>query len=825
MWAITHNSLFLNWVLVLILLSCIQLGWETYSSSDLEDQILMGIDYLLTTCFTVEMICKIISNTLYNAPDAYLRNAANLLDGFIVCVSIISLSLSSLDLDFLRSLRALRCIRPLRIMSRSESMMIVIKALILSIPGIANVSAFFLCIFVVFGILGSTLFRGQSSPYCSDPSITIEDLCTGDFTNSATRVVSREWVTTTASFDNIMAAMITLLEISTLEGWSGYMHFYIHRPDGNGAEALFFLLWIMISAFFMLNLFIGIVFQEFQRAAEGPGGFSMLTPAQQDWVMTAKNLFTLKPTPPKVEPINPVRAAAWRFVHHPKFETGIAVLIMTNVVVLMMHHHNIEAGWSITLQFFTWFFNVCFALEAVLKIIAFGWKMYVADGWNKFDIFLVCASGVDVLMDLGLIPEEGGAVVSVIRVFRIFRVMRMFRLVKHFSSLRKMASVLLVSLPSIINVGSLLLLFYFMFGVLGCSFFKDVSIDGEGVTRHSNFRDLGFAMLTLFRISTGEDWHTIMHDCMVVTKVAPLYFVTFILLIMFVLINVFVACVVDNMKATQGAEALNYDNFASIWTTYDAEITWYIAADDLPDLLLNLGPPLGLGGAQPGENVEVMKFISDLNIPSHEGRHHFSEVLYCLARRLGGVSLPESSLATQIEGEMKKIFPVYQRNPASIITAVQRIAVYKFVQRLRMKMILRRYTAYEETQEPFVNTLKGVTQEEALAGAIILKHVRHMVQSCDPIRSEDLSEERAILLDPLSAPGRYAGRMAKRKKDRQIEMKRAKRSGQVLPGKSSRRNSEICGTPPTQTPALGPATTPPTQTPVLDSQDATGAVE
>jgi len=401
----------------------------------------------------------------------------------------------------------------------------------------------------------------------------------------------------------------------------------------------------------------------------------------------------------------------------------------------------------------------------------------------------------------------------------------MFRLVKHFSSLRKMASVLLVSLPSIINVGSLLLLFYFMFGVLGCSFFKDVSIDGEGVTRHSNFRDLGFAMLTLFRISTGEDWHTIMHDCMVVTKVAPLYFVTFILLIMFVLINVFVACVVDNMKATQGAEALNYDNFASIWTTYDAEITWYIAADDLPDLLLNLGPPLGLGGAQPGENVEVMKFISDLNIPSHEGRHHFSEVLYCLARRLGGVSLPESSLATQIEGEMKKIFPVYQRNPASIITAVQRIAVYKFVQRLRMKMILRRYTAYEETQEPFVNTLKGVTQEEALAGAIILKHVRHMVQSCDPIRSEDLSEERAILLDPLSAPGRYAGRMAKRKKDRQIEMKRAKRSGQVLPGKSSRRNSEICGTPPTQTPALGPATTPPTQTPVLDSQDATGAVE
>merc|ERR1719267_332343 len=123
-------------------------------------------------------------------------------------------------------------------------------------------------------------------------------------------------------------------------------------------------------------------------------------------------------------------------------------------------------------------------------------------------------------MDLGLIPEEGGAVVSVIRVFRIFRVMRMFRLAKHFAGLRKMASVLLVSLPSIINVGSLLVLFYFMFGILGCSFFKDVPQDGDGITRHSNFGNLGFAMLTLFRISTGEDWHSLQHDCIKAGKPA-----------------------------------------------------------------------------------------------------------------------------------------------------------------------------------------------------------------------------------------------------------------------------------------------------------------
>ena len=78
--------------------------------------------------------------------------------------------------------------------------------------------------------------------------------------------------------------------------------------------------------------------------------------------------------------------------------------------------------------------------------------------------------------------------------------------------------------------------------------------DGEGVTRHANFQNLGMAILTLFRVSTGEDWHNIMHDCMdhdgSGSGATPLYFLVFNIMIMFVLINVFVACVVDNMKVT-----------------------------------------------------------------------------------------------------------------------------------------------------------------------------------------------------------------------------------------------------------------------------------
>ena len=133
MWTLTHGQHFLNWVLVLILLSCLQLAWETYATEEWEWACLSVLDYILTLCFFVEMCCKIISNSLYDAEDAYLRNNANQLDGAIVCVSILSMALSGVDLEFLKSLRTLWCIRPLRVLSRSETMMVVIQALIMSI--------------------------------------------------------------------------------------------------------------------------------------------------------------------------------------------------------------------------------------------------------------------------------------------------------------------------------------------------------------------------------------------------------------------------------------------------------------------------------------------------------------------------------------------------------------------------------------------------------------------------------------------------------------------------------------------------------------------
>ena len=779
LFTLTHTAWFMNTVLIAIVLSCIQLAWETYADSDIEDTILAVLDYLLTVLFTFEMGFKMVSNGVWDNDQAYLKSNANCLDFFIVCISWLSIALSSIDLSFLRSMRALRCIRPLRVLSRSKSMMCVIQSLARSMAGIANVCALAMAVLIVYGILGLQLFTGQSDDMCSDNSIQNVADCTGTFLKDD-RVIDREWLSTEANFDNIGASMLTLMEIATLEGWAGYMHFYV-KATGTEATSVFFVAWVVIASYFILNLFIGVVFQEFMKASEGPSGFSMLTPQQQEWVMCSRTLFHVPIPPPMSVPTNIVQAALQKMVHSKLFERIIGGMIVANVMVLTFHFWPEPMYWQDTLNYFGVFFSAVFFLEAVAKIWGDGLKTYIADGWNRFDLILVVTSIIEMSLDLSGVGEESGGLISVIRVLRIFRVFRMLRLIRNLAPLRKMASVLLVSLPAILNVGAVLMLIYFMFGVLGVSFFADVPQTGDGITRHANFQNLGFAMITLFRISTGEDWHLIMHDCMRVNTIASLYFVIFVIVISFVMINVFVACVVDNMKASQG-DSFPSGLYQQEWSRLDPTGSGYIDADKLKDLLINIDAPYGVS---PDVNpTDLLIMLSALNIPSHNGKHHFSEVLYCIIRRAVGVVLPPGQLVDTMMQEMKNQFPVSNLDPDMIVTAAQRRVTYKVIEKLKQRVLLNKLSSQQEKGGDF----DGTWQEEAAAKMIYF--VFFMIRHQDCIASQDLAEERKILLDPTIDDQVYIDMMLSRRQERQEELLREQHMKEVAAKKEAFENSE-----------------------------------
>merc|ERR1719506_1520621 len=140
----------------------------------------------------------------------------------------------------------------------------------------------------------------------------------------------------------------------------------------------------------------------------------------------------------------------------------------------------------------------------LLKVAALGFKQYIVDRWNQLDFSLVLLSLVDMAM------ASGGAVLTV-RILRLTRLVRVVRMVKSMEGLQRIFLTIYLALPSLVNVGSLLLLLFFIASVLGVQLFGEVTF-GTFVNEHANFRDVLMAAITLFRCSTGEGWQDIMAE-------------------------------------------------------------------------------------------------------------------------------------------------------------------------------------------------------------------------------------------------------------------------------------------------------------------------
>lgn len=207
-----------------------------------------------------------------------------------------------------------------------------------------------------------------------------------------------------------------------------------------------------------------------------------------------------------------------------------------------------------------------FMFEAVIKILAQYPKpwMYFFDSWNVFD-FTIVMIGLINLMAAG----QGGDIIVVLRLFRLLRILKV---VKFIPQLRIIVTTMFASLPSIGYISILLLLLFYIYGVLGVLLFE------ENDPRY--FGDLGEAFLTLFRVMTCDSWAEILYINMNGCKheynsidakyckhskgfglLAVCYFISFVIMISFIVLNLFIAVVTSNMStASQEVSTENTKN-------------------------------------------------------------------------------------------------------------------------------------------------------------------------------------------------------------------------------------------------------------------------
>ncbi|ELK24927.1 Voltage-dependent L-type calcium channel subunit alpha-1S [Myotis davidii] len=405
---IVNATWFTNFILLFIMLSSAALAAEDpIQAESMRNQILGYFDIAFTSVFTVEIVLKMTTYGAFLHKGSFCRNYFNILDLLVVAVSLISMGLPSSSISVVKILRVLRVLRPLRAINRAKGLKHVVQCVFVAIRTIGNIVLVTTLLQFIFACVGVQLFKGKFFS-CTDLSKMTEEECRGyyyiykDGDPTQMELRPREWVLSDFHFDNVLSAMMSLFTVSTFEGWPQLLYkaidayeedkgpVYNHRVE----MAIFFIVYIILIAFFMMNIFVGFVIVTFQEQGETEYKNCELDKNQRQCVQYALKARPLKCYIPK----NPYQYQVWYVVTSSYFEYLMFALIMLNTICLGMQHYNQSEEMNHISDILNVAFTIIFTLEMVLKLLAFKAKGYFGDPWNVFDFLIVIGSIIDVIL-------------------------------------------------------------------------------------------------------------------------------------------------------------------------------------------------------------------------------------------------------------------------------------------------------------------------------------------------------------------------------------------------------------------------------------------
>lgn len=473
------------------------------------DAILAYVDLGFLVAFTSEAVIKIIALGFSGAQTAYINDIWNKLDFFVVVMSIFFAIFRDLPGSVARMLRIFRCIRPLRMINQNERIRFIFDALFLGAPEILNVMFLLLFLIFLFAVLGVGLYMGTFK-FCNMDA-TGEVDCLGITANDDDIMVPAVWGNPHYHFDNVLAAMMCLFEVSSLEGWLDVMYSCMDATgvglqpvqDNNPLACLYICAFICLGPFFVLNIVVGVIIEKFNQVS----GRGILTDEQKQYKDTLMSVVTSDSSPIMKRPGKTsigIRQWCYDVVTSPSFENAVMLLICANSVLMALEHCGQSDGFTNMLDLLNTIFVAVFSVELCMRLLAIDLGIFFRDPWNVMDFVIVVGC-------LAMIPLDGAVNVQALRPFRLFLI---FRMIKRAKGIKLMVSALLCSLPAMFNVASLLFLTFFVFSILGMQIFGNVKY-GEFLNKDANFRDFGSSMLLLMRVVTGESWNFIMFDCQI----------------------------------------------------------------------------------------------------------------------------------------------------------------------------------------------------------------------------------------------------------------------------------------------------------------------
>uniref|UniRef100_A0A8C7LDP6 Voltage-dependent N-type calcium channel subunit alpha n=1 Tax=Oncorhynchus kisutch TaxID=8019 RepID=A0A8C7LDP6_ONCKI len=667
-------------ILVVISMSSIALAAEDPVQANApRNNVLKYLDYVFTGVFTFEMVIKMVDLGLLLHPGSYFRDLWNILDFIVVSGALVAFAFSGSkgkDISTIKSLRVLRVLRPLKTIKRLPKLKAVFDCVVNSLKNVFNILIVYMLFMFIFAVIAVQLFKGKFF-YCTDESKSLEKDCRGNFLDYDKDEVAaqpRVWKKYEFHYDNVLWAFLTLFTVSTGEGWPDVLK---HSVDATFEDqgpspgyrieiSIFYVVYFVVFPFFFVNIFVALIIITFQEQGDKAMSECSLEKNERaciDFAINAKQMTRYMP-----ENVQSFQYRMWKFVVSPPFEYSIMIMIALNTVVLMMKFHGAPDFYEAMLKHFNIVFTALFSLECILKIIAFGPLNYLKDAWNVFDFVTVLGSITDIV-----VTEINDRLLN-LSFLRLFRAARLIKLLRQGYTIRILLWTFVQSFKALPYVCLLIAMLFFIYAIIGMQVFGNIELNEDtAITHHNNFRTFLQALMLLFRSATGEAWHEIMLSCLshracdersgnlgkeCGSDFAYFYFVSFIFLCSFLMLNLFVAVIMDNFEyLTRDSSILgphHLDEFIRVWAEYDPAACGRIKYLDMYQMLLHMSPPLGLGKKCPPR--VAYKRLVKMNMPiADDNTVHFTSTLMALIRTALEIKLSSGMVAQRLsDAELKK---------------------------------------------------------------------------------------------------------------------------------------------------------------------------
>uniref|UniRef100_A0A8C2ESN0 Calcium channel, voltage-dependent, R type, alpha 1E subunit a n=1 Tax=Cyprinus carpio TaxID=7962 RepID=A0A8C2ESN0_CYPCA len=694
-------------ILLVIAASSISLAAEdpVNTNSD-RNKVLRYFDYVFTGVFTFEMIIKMIEQGLILHDGSYFRDLWNILDFIVVVGALVAFALTNVmgsntgrDIKTIKSLRVLRVLRPLKTIKRLPKLKAVFDCVVTSLKNVFNILIVYKLFMFIFAVIAVQLFKGKFY-YCTDSSKDTEDECKGYYIDydKDKKKEKREWKRRDFHYDNVIWALLTLFTVSTGEGWPQVLQHSVDVTEedrgpsqGNRMEmSIFYVIYFVVFPFFFVNIFVALIIITFQEQGDKMMEECSLEKNERaciDFAISAKPLTRYMPQNRQT-----LQYRLWHFVVSPVFEYTILTMIALNTIVLMMKHHDprIE-GYDNALKYLNTVFTVIFTVECVLKILAFG-IVYLFI--YTFIYIFICANN-HLCVLIGLQGFNMGFL-------KLFRAARLIKLLRQGYTIRILLWTFVQSFKALPYVCLLIAMLFFIYAIIGMQVFGNIKLNPKTqINEHNNFKTFFGALMLLFRSATGESWQEIMLSCLgekdcekdeslnnsttnekkdCGTEFAYFYFVSFIFFSSFLMLNLFVAVIMDNFEyLTRDSSILgphHLDEFVRIWGEYDRAACGRIHYTDMYEMLTCMSPPLGLGKKCPSK--VAYKRLVLMNMPVDEDMSvHFTSTLMALIRTALDIKIARGGedrgqMDIELQKEISVIWPHLSQKSLDLLVPIHK---------------------------------------------------------------------------------------------------------------------------------------------------------